>query len=118
MPADSTFARQLNIPFSPAHFHSKGPPVHAGPGEACRRPSESLYAVEDNQDPAAQQALQEAHAVHHAHGDHFRGSAGPHDTVSPAQAGLWHQGSGGLAGMQVMYCFNVQQDLSLVSHLL
>lgn len=50
--------------------------------------------MEDHQDSAAQQALQKAHAVHHADWDHPGGAARSDDSVPATEARLWHQGPG------------------------
>ena len=50
--------------------------------------------MEDHQDSAAQQAVQKAHAVHHADGDYSGGVARSDDPVPAAEARFWHQGSG------------------------
>ena len=66
----------------------------AGARETPEWSPESLHSVEDHQDFAAKQAVQTAHALHHADRDHPRGPAGSDDSVSAAEAGLWNQGPG------------------------
>ena len=81
--------------------------VIAGARETSERPSESVHAMEDDQDFAAQQAVQTTHAVHHADWDHPGGPAGSDDSVLATEARLWNQGSGAQAiemSSSVTYC--------------
>ena len=75
--------------------------VTVGTRETPEWPSESFHTMEDHQDSAAQQAVQKAHAVHHADGDYPGGVARSDDSVPAAEARFWNQGSG------VFTCDNV-----------